>query len=90
LKNNYFEKLVKYIKNVYYIDKQMEHITDKRVNPKYKTPQIISVVLTGFLLRVQSFNRMNHMIKAGEFAAISGLLLETSLYSQDAWRAVVT
>ena len=35
----------------------MEHITDKRVNPKYKTPQIISVVLTGFLLRVQSFNR---------------------------------
>jgi len=67
LKNNYFVKLVKYIKNVYYIDKQMEHITDKRVNPKYKTPQIISVVLTGFLLRVQSFNRMNYMIKTGEF-----------------------
>ena len=45
----------------------MEHITDKRVNPKYKTSQIISLVLTGFLLRVQSFNRMNYMIKTGEF-----------------------
>jgi len=67
LKNNYFVKLIKYIKNVYHIDKQIEHITDKRVNPKYKTPQIISVVLTGFLLRVQSFNRMNYMIRTGEF-----------------------
>jgi len=45
----------------------MEHTTDKRLKPKYKTSQIISLVLTGFLLRVQSFNRMNYMIKTGEF-----------------------
>ena len=71
LRDNYFVKLNKYIKNVYNIDKQMEHTTDKRLNPKYKTPQIISLVLTGFLLRVKSFNRMNFMIKAGEFDNIA-------------------
>lgn len=45
----------------------MEHISDKRVNPTYKTTQIISLVLTGFLLRIQSFNQQNFMIKTGEF-----------------------
>ncbi len=45
----------------------MEHITDKRVNPKYKTSKVISIVLTGFLLRIKSFNQMNFMIKAGDF-----------------------
>jgi len=55
------------VKNVYRIDKQIEHITDNRLNPTYKTTQIISLVLTGFLLRIQSFNQLNFMIKAGEF-----------------------
>ena len=71
LRDNYFIKLTKYIKNVYNIDKQIEYTTDKRVNPRYKTQQIISLVLTGFLLRVQSFNRMNYMLKTGEFDNIA-------------------
>ena len=66
-RDNYFDKLIKYIKKVYHIDNQINHVTDKRVNPTYKTPQIISLVLTGFLLRVRSFNQLNNMIKADDF-----------------------
>ena len=66
-RNNYFIKLIKYIKNVYHIDKEIMQITDKRKNPTYKTSQIISLVLTGFLLRIQSFNQLNNMIKTDEF-----------------------
>jgi len=67
LRQNYFLKLRKYINNVFHIDKQIEHITDNRINPTYKTSQIISLVLTGFLLRTKSFNQLNYMIKTGEF-----------------------
>ena len=49
------------------MDKQVEHLTDNRLNPTYKTSQIISLVLIGFLLRIQSFNQLNFMVKAGEF-----------------------
>ena len=45
----------------------MQHITDKRKNPTCKTSQIISLVLSGFLLRIQSFNQLNNMIKTDEF-----------------------
>ena len=67
LRGNYFVKLIKYIKNVYHIERQIEDVKDDRVNPTYKTPLIISLVLTGFLLRIQSFNELNCMIKSGEF-----------------------
>ena len=67
MRNNYFIKLLKYAKNVYHIDNQINHISDKRVNPTYKTKQIISLVLTGFLLRIRSFNQLSFMIKTGEF-----------------------
>ena len=60
-------KLIKYIKNVYHIDKQIEHIRDNRINPTYKTSQIISLVLTSFFLRIKSFNQLSYMIKTGEF-----------------------
>lgn len=36
-RDNYFVKLIKYIKNVYHIDSQIEYVTDNRVNPTYKT-----------------------------------------------------
>ena len=70
MRENYFVKLMRYMKNVYHIDRQIEQITDNRLNPTYKTSQIISLVLVGFLLRVRSFNQMNFMIKAGEFTEI--------------------
>ena len=67
MRQNYFLKLRKYINNVYHIDEQIEHISDNRLNPTYKTSQIISLVLTGFLLRIKSFNQLSYMIKTGEF-----------------------
>ena len=70
LRENYFIKMMRYVKNVYHIDRQIEHITDNRLNPTYKTPQIISLVLVGFLLRIRSFNQLNFLIKAGEFNSI--------------------
>ena len=66
-RDNYFVKLIKYIKNVYHIDSQIEYVTNNRVNPTYKLSKIISLVLMGFLLRIQSFNQLNCMIKSGEF-----------------------
>lgn len=71
LRENYFIKLVKYAKKVYHLDRQIEHITDNRINPSYKTSNIISLVLIGFLLRIQSFNQLNLMIKSGEFSSFS-------------------
>ena len=55
------------MKKVYHLDRQIEQITDNRLNPTYKTSQIISLILVGFLLRMQSFNQLNHMIKSGKF-----------------------
>ncbi len=62
-----------YMKNVYHIDRQIEQITDSSLKPTYKTPQIISLVLMGFLLRMHSFNQLNFLIKAGEFNEIYSL-----------------
>ena len=55
LRKNYFYKLIKYIKNVYKIDKKINRLTDARVNPTFKTDQVILPVLFGFLLRIKSF-----------------------------------
>ncbi len=55
------------MKNVYQIDKQLDYITDERVNPKYKTNKVILITLLGFLLRLTSFNELNRYIKSGEF-----------------------
>ena len=67
LRNNYFVKLIKYIKNVHYIDKKFDKLKDGRVNPTYKTKQVILPVLFGFLLRIKSLNQLNFMLKENEF-----------------------
>ena len=67
MRKNYFAKLVKYMKNVYHIEHGLNKLADKRVNPKYKTEQVIMIVLLGFLLRIKSFNELNLMIKENEF-----------------------
>jgi len=67
LRNNYFTKLIKYIKNVYNKHYHINILTDGRVNPSYKTGQVLLPVLFGFLLRIQSFNELNCMLKENEF-----------------------
>src|SRR5665648_225007 len=67
MRNNYFVKLVRYIKNVYHLDRGLNKLSDGRVNPTYSTGQVILPVLFGFLLRIKSFNELNFRIKNNEF-----------------------
>ena len=67
MRKNYFAKLIKYMKDVYHIDRGLNKLSDGRVNPTYSTGQVILPVLFGFLLRIKSFNELNLMIKNHEF-----------------------
>ena len=67
MRKNYFAKLVKYMKNVYHIEHTINRLRDGRVNPKYKTSQVILPLFLGFLLRIQSMNELKYMLKENEF-----------------------
>ncbi|MDT3701233.1 MAG: hypothetical protein RO469_17680 [Thermincola sp.] len=67
MRKNYFGKLVKYMKNVYHLERGLNKLSDGRANPTYSTGQVILPVLFGFLLRIKSFNELNLMIKNHEF-----------------------
>jgi len=67
MRKNYFAKLVKYMKNVYHIERGLYKLSDRRLNPTYSTGQVILPVLLGFLLRIKSFNELNLIIKNNEF-----------------------
>ena len=67
MRKNYFVKLIKYIKNVYNIELEIRKLVDGRVNPSYKTGQVMLPVLFGFLLRIKSMNELNCMLKENEF-----------------------
>lgn len=56
MRNNYFSKLIKYIKNVYHIEDKISKLKDGRVTPSFKTGKVILPMLFGFLLRIQSLN----------------------------------
>ena len=70
MRRNYFVKLLKYMKNVYHIDHGLSRLTDKRVSPKYKTPQIILITLLAFQLRIKSMNEVKFLLKENEFKSI--------------------
>jgi hypothetical protein len=67
MRKNYFAKLVRYMKNVYHIERGLNKLSDGRVNPTYSTGQVILPVLFGFLFRIKSFNELNLMMKNHEF-----------------------
>ena len=50
------------MKNVLNIDKQLEYVADERVNPTYKTKQVVLIALMGFLLRLTSLSETNRYI----------------------------
>ena len=58
------------MKTVYNIENGLNKLSDVRVNPIYKTAQVITLVLLGFLLRIKSFNELNLMIKNNEFSKL--------------------
>jgi len=70
MRKNYFAKLVKYMKNVYHIERGLYKLSDRRLNPTYSTGQVILPVLLGFLLRIKSFNELNLIIKNNEFGKV--------------------
>ena len=59
MRKNYFAKLVNYMKNVYHIERGLSKLKDVRVSPTYETELVITIVLFGFLLRIESFNELN-------------------------------
>ena len=70
MRKNYFFKLVNYMKNVYHIDQGINKLKDGRVNPKYKTRQVILPLLLGFLLRIESLNELKFMLQENEFVNV--------------------
>ncbi|WP_172408197.1 hypothetical protein [Desulfosporosinus sp. FKA] len=48
MRKNYFVKFVRYMKNVYYLERGLNKLSDDRVNPTYCTGQVILPVLLGF------------------------------------------
>jgi hypothetical protein len=58
---------VKYIKNVYNIERGISRLSDGRKNPKYQTAQIITPLLLGFMLRIKSMNELKLMLYENEF-----------------------
>jgi len=67
MRKNYFVKLMNYMKNVYHIENGINKLTDERVSPKYKTPQVIMPLLLGFMIRVESMNELKFRLKENEF-----------------------
>jgi len=70
MSKNYFVKLMNYMKNVYHIENGINKLTDGRVSPKYKTPQVIMPLLFGFMIRIESMNELNFRLQENEFINI--------------------
>ncbi len=67
MRKNRFVRLLRYMKNVFDIDVGMRRLSDGRVNPTYKTNQVILPLLLGFMLRIESMNELKYMLKENEF-----------------------
>jgi hypothetical protein len=70
MRKNYLAKLVNYTKKVLNIERSLSKLSDGRNNPKYKTKELVLIVLMGFLMRTRSFNNLNNMIKDDDFKNI--------------------
>lgn len=67
MRHNYFAKLLKYIKNVYHIERGINKLSDGRKYPKYATVNVIIPLLLGFMLRIKSMNELKFMLYENEF-----------------------
>jgi hypothetical protein len=67
MRSNYFAKLIKYMKNVYHIERHINKLSDGRKNPKHKTSQIVIPLLLGFMIRIKSLNELKLMLYENEF-----------------------
>ena len=67
MRKNYFAKLLKYMMNVYNIDRGITKLSDGRKHPKYKTAQIIIPLLLNLMFRIKSMNELKLMLYENEF-----------------------
>lgn len=71
MRNNYFAKLVRYMKNVYHLERGLNKLSDGRVNPTYSTGQVILPVHFGFLLFYNSTRNGKTFIERTVSAEVS-------------------
>ena len=62
MRKNYLAKLVKYMKNVFDVEKGLNNLADGRKNPTFKTKLVVLPVFFGFIIRTRSFNELNNKI----------------------------
>lgn len=62
------------------MENEINKLTDGRVNPSYKTGQVLLPVLFGFLFRIQSLNELNCMLKEKEFKNLFPRVLWSSIF----------
>ena len=67
MRKNYLAKLVKYMKNVFDVEKGLNNLADGRKNPTFKTKLVVLPVLFSFIIRTRSFNELNNCIVKNEF-----------------------
>jgi len=55
------------MKESYNIEFLFSSLKDGRKNPTYKTKKVMLILLIGFILRIESLNELNNMLKEKEF-----------------------
>ena len=68
--SNHLKKFIKYSKKVYKIEDSLKKLEDTRRNPSYSTAEVVTPVLLGFIMRIQSFNELKYRLKSNDFQPV--------------------
>ncbi|HLR35838.1 MAG TPA: transposase [Tissierellales bacterium] len=67
MNKSYLKQMLTYINKVYHIGEKINRLKDKRIKYSIELSTITFVVLLGFMLQIESFNRLNHWLKKRKF-----------------------
>ena len=67
---NYLKQFIKYSEKVYKIEDSLTQLEDTRRKPSYSTEEVVTPVLLGFIMRIQSFNELKYMLKSNDFQPV--------------------
>ena len=65
-------KLIKFVNTVYGLNQQLGAIKDGRINPQVELIEILTIILTGLLAAVLSFNHLERNLRSGYFSKLTG------------------
>ncbi|MFU8795645.1 MAG: hypothetical protein ACNA7Z_09750, partial [Dethiobacteria bacterium] len=65
-------QLIKYVNKVYGLNQQLGAIKDGRINPQVELNEILTIILSGLLAGVLSFNHLERHLKSGYFSKLTG------------------